>query len=292
MKKILTLVFSALFLAACATPSSPLPAPPPPAGEKAANAVPVTTPNLATPNADAQQRIEAARTAINARNYGLAVTEAEAAVKADPEASNTHYLLGNAYNQAASSEPDAAIRSDLFNKSVGAYQRAIAINANNTDALHNLGTVFYQLGRLPEARVQLEAALKLEPNDAKSHYTLGSILAQDDPSVAPGSLTKAEEAFQTALKYDPNLAVAHIGLAQVYLSKGDPQKALESAQKGVALSGADVDPFSYWQLAQAQCAAGDKAGGVATLEKVRAANVPDAGFNSQVLQLMTSCKGS
>jgi tetratricopeptide (TPR) repeat protein len=291
MKKLLTLAATLMLTAACASPSSPLPAPPP-AGNAAANAVPAVTPNLATPNADAQKRIEAARAAINARNYALAVTEAEAAVQADPGASNTHYLLGNAYNQSASVEADAAIRNDLFNKSAGAYQRAVAINANNTDALHNLGTVYYQLGRLPEARAQLEAALKLEPNDAKSHYTLGSIFVQEDPGASPGSLARAEEEFLAALKYDPNLAVAHVGLTQVYLTKGDPKKALEYAQKGIALSGADVDPFTYWQLAQAQCAAGDKTGGIATLEKVRAANVPDAGFNSQVLQLMTSCKGN
>jgi tetratricopeptide (TPR) repeat protein len=273
-------------LSACAAPASQLPAPPPAAGQQ--QAAPLNTPNPATPNAPATQRLDAARAALNARNYALAVTEAEEAVKADGGSSMTHYVLGNAYNQSGASASEPGLRSDLFNKAVGAYQRAIAINNNNADAQHNLGTVLLQLNRVDEARIALEAALKIDPADAKSHYMLGAILVQDGNNSS--SQARAEQEFLAALQSDPNLAEAHVGLAQISLNKGDAQKAVEYAKKGVELSGANVDPFTYLQLAQAQCRAGDKAGGSQTLEKVRAANVPDPAFNQQVLDLTSSCK--
>jgi tetratricopeptide (TPR) repeat protein len=275
-----------VLLSACAAPASQLPAPPPAAGQ--AQAVPLNTPNPATPNAPATQRLDAARSALNARNYALAVTEAEEAVKADGGSSMTHYVLGNAYNQSGASASEPGLRSDFFNKAVGAYQRAIAINNNNADAQHNLGTVLLQLNRVDEARIALESALKIDPADAKSHYMLGAILVQDGANSS--SQARAEQEFLAALQSDPNLAEAHVGLAQISLNKGDAQKAVDYAKKGVELSGANVDPFTYWQLAQAQCRAGDKAGGSQTLEKVRAANVPDPAFNQQVLDLTSSCK--
>jgi tetratricopeptide (TPR) repeat protein len=277
-----------MLLSACAAPASQLPAAPPPAQQQ--QVVPQTTPNLATPNAPANQRIEAARAALNARNYALAVTEALEAVKADGASSSTHYALGNAYNQSGTNATDAALRTSFFNNAVSAYQQALAINANNADAQHNLGTVFLQLNRIDEARAAMEAALRIDPADAKSHYMLGAILVQDTSASSAQSQARAEQEFLTALQSNANMAEAQIGLAQIALNKGDPKKALDYAQKGVQLSGATVDPFSYWLLAQAQCKSGDKAGGSQTLEKVRAANIPDPQFNQQVLELTSSCK--
>jgi tetratricopeptide (TPR) repeat protein len=275
-----------MLLSACAAPASQLPPPPAPGNQP--QAAPVNTPNPATPNAPATQRLDAARAALESRNYALAVTEAEEAVKADGNTSMTHYVLGNTYNQSAISSVEPALRNDFFEKAVAAYQRAIAINDNNADAQHNLGTVLLQLSRFDEARIALEAALRIDPTDAKSHYMLGAILVQDGNNNS--SQARAEQEFLAALQSDPNLAEAHVGLAQISLNKGDAQKAVEYARKGVELSGANVDPFTYWQLAQAQCRAGDKAGGAQTLEKVRAANVPDPAFNQQVLELTSSCK--
>jgi tetratricopeptide (TPR) repeat protein len=280
---------AAVALSACAAP----PATPRPGATDAAAAIgpqPAGTPNLATPNAQAQSHLDAARAAIGARDYAKAITAAQEAVKADGGASATHYLLGNAYNQAASVEADPAKRADYFNRAIASYQQAIAINSNNGDARHNLGTVFLQIGQNEQARAQFEAALAVDPNDAKTHYMLGTIYLQDDPTRSPQSSARAQSEFETALKQAPDLAEAYIGLAQVYLNKGDAAKALENAKKGVDMSAPNVDPYSYWQLAQAQCATGDKAGGADTLRKVVAAQVPDPNFNQQVQQLIATCK--
>jgi Tfp pilus assembly protein PilF len=274
-------VLAAFLLPACATPATPAAAPAPPA----ATAGPASTPNNA-----ALPHIEAARKALQTRDFAMAVSEAQKAVAADPGAAQAFYTLGNALNQQSATETDSNRRNQLLDLAVDAYQKTLAINANSAETHHNLGTVYLQREKLPEARQQFEAALKIEPNDPKSHYMLGTIFLQDDPASAPESLKRAQGEFETALKLDANLAEAHIGLAQIYLSQGAAAQALESAKKGVAMSGANVDPFSYWQLAQAQCAAGDKAGATQTLARVDAANIADPGFNEQVRALKARCK--
>ncbi len=295
LKRLTFFLSSLLVLSACATPAAP------PARD-ATPAAPATGPqnpvavdaggsNPATPNASAQILVETVRGALQSREYAKAVAAAQEAVNADPASSGTHYILGNAFNQAGGTEGDPAKRADYFSKAIAEYQKAISINGANGDARHNLGTVYLQLGQIDNARAQFEAALKTDPNDSKTHYMLGTIYLQDDPARSPQSLSRAESEFLTALSLDAKLAEAYVGLAQVFLSKGDPAKALENAKKGVDLSAPNVDPFSYWQLAQAQCATGDKAGGSATLQKVIAAGVPDPNFNQEVQRLVASCQG-
>ncbi len=281
-RRIVASALTICVMAACGAPATPTPPPGP-------NGAPVGT-NNATPNAAAQSKIDASRKALQQRNYALAIAEAEAAVIADGNASGAHYALGNAYNQAAAFEPDSAKRADYFNRALNAFQKALAINGSNADARHNLGTVYFQLGQFNEARKEFEAALAIDPNDAKTHYMLGTLYLQEDPTLSPQAQAKAQAEFETALKNDPKLAEAYVGLAQIYLTKGEKARALEHAQKGVELSGANVDPFTYWQLAQAQCANNDKEAGSATIEKVRAANVPDPNFMQQVLKLASTCR--
>ncbi len=295
LKRLTFFLSSLLVLSACATPAAPpardnTPAAPA-AGPQNPVAVDAGGSNRATPNAAAQTLVETARGALQSREYAKAIAAAQEAVGLDPASSGTHYILGNAFNQAGGSEGDAAKRADYFAKAIAAYQKAISINGANGDARHNLGTVYLQIGQIDNARAQFEATLKADPNDAKTHYMLGTIFLQDDPARSPQSLSRAESEFLTALSLDAKLAEAYVGLAQVFLSKGDPAKALENAKKGVDLSGPNVDPFSYWQLAQAQCATGDKAGGSATLQKVIAASVPDPNFNQEVQRLVASCRG-
>lgn len=276
MKHALLVCMLASLLNACATPATVAPA--------------ATAGPAATPNSAAQPHIDAARAALLARDYPHAVSEAQAAVASDPGAALAVYTLGNALNQQAADEPDASRRTQLLDLAAEAYQKTLTLSPGSAEAHHNLGTVYLQREKIAEARQQFEEAVKLDPNDPKSHYMLGTIYLQDNPASAPDSAQRAQAEFQTALTLDANLAEAYIGLAQVYLSMGAHKQALESAQKGVAMSGANVDPFSYWQLAQAQCETGDHAGAALSLAKVNEAKIADPGFNEQVRALAARCK--
>jgi tetratricopeptide (TPR) repeat protein len=260
-----------LALAACSAPT-PTPAPSP------------------TPSQAIQARLEAVKAALKAGQLDAALQEAQAAVAADPQNSDAHYLLGNAYNQLAGTAADEAVRRDYLAKAVDAYLTAIQRNPGHDAAHTNLATVYYQNGQFDEAQKAVEQALQLKPDDATSHYVLGTIHLQRDPQAVPDALDKAQAEFEAALKYDPALGAAYIGLANVYLFKGDHQKALEYARQGIDAAPDHPDAFSYWALAQAQCALGDKAGGAQSIEKILALNPPDPFFRQQVQALADRCK--
>jgi len=243
-----------------------------------------------TPSQASQARFEAIKTALKAGQLDEALQAALAAVADDPNNSDAHYLLGNAYNQLAGAAADEAVRRDYLAKAVDAYQTAIRLNPSHDAAYTNLATVYYQNAQFDEAQKHVEQALKLKPDDATSHYVLGTIHLQRDPQTAPDTLDKAQAEFEAALKADPALGAAYIGLANVYLFKGDYPKALEYARQGVDAAPDRPDAYSYWALAQAQCALGDKAGGAQSIEKILALNPPDPFFRQQVQALADRCK--
>jgi tetratricopeptide (TPR) repeat protein len=219
-----------------------------------------------------------------------AVATAQAAADASPNDPDASYRLGNALSIAASEEPDAALRRTYFEGAITAYKRALELKPADAAVLHNLGTAYLQIGDLATAARQFEAALAIDDSDPKTLYMVGTIYLQQDQYGSPQTNLRAREKFEAALRIDPTLAVAYVGLAQISINEGDAAGALENARKGVELSGDAVDPFTYWQLAQAQCATGDIAGGTETLNKILAANVPNDAFNQQVRMLMDACK--
>jgi tetratricopeptide (TPR) repeat protein len=268
-------------LAACATPTPTTIAP--------ANAGPSAT-NTPTANPDAQPHLDAARAALKAGKFDVAITEAQAAITADAKSAQGYYLLGNAYNQLASTQSDAKERQANLAKAVDAYLKAINLDPQNDAAFTNLATVYYQTGQFDEAQTRVEQALKIKPDDATSHYVLGTIHLQRDPKTFPDALDKALAEFQAAIKSDPNMGAAYVGLANVYLFKNDMKLALENAQKGVDLSASAPNPYAYWALAQAQCSSGKNADGADTIKKIYTFSGADPLFLQQVQALADRCK--
>ena len=237
-----------------------------------------------------QTHIDAAKVALKAGKYADALKEAQAAITIDAQSSEAHYLLGNAYNQLAGTETDGPKRQDDLSKAVDAYLTAIKLDPKNDAAFTNLATVYYQNGQFDEAEKQVNQALKLSPDDPTSHYVLGTIYLQRDPSKVTDALDKAQAEFEAALKSDPKMGAAYIGLANVFLFKQDYAKALDNAQKGVDLTKDTPSPFAYWALAQAQCANGDKADGTQSINKINSFNPTDPFFKQQVQALADKCK--
>jgi tetratricopeptide (TPR) repeat protein len=241
-------------------------------------------------SADMQVHLDAAKAALKANKFDEALKEAQAAVAADAQSSEAQYLLGNAYNQLAGIEADATKRQDYLAKAVDAYLSAIKFDPRNDAAFTNLATVYYQNGQFDEAQTQVELALKLQPNDATSHYVLGTIYLQRDPKKVTDALDKAQAEFEAALKSDTKMGAAYIGLANVFLFKGDFAKALENAQKGVDLTQDAPNAYAFWALAQAQCAGGDKANGTKTIQMINDLKPADTFFMQQVQALAERCK--
>ncbi|MGQ9904074.1 MAG: tetratricopeptide repeat protein [Anaerolineae bacterium] len=230
------------------------------------------------------------RAALNAGQMEAALQQAQAAVAADSSSAEAHYLLGNVYNQLATIALDEQSRRDNLSKAVDAYLTAIKLDPGNDAAHTNLATVYYQNGQFDEAQKYVELALKLNPRDATSHYVLGTILLQRDPAKYPDALNAAQKEFEAAIQYQPAFGAAYTGLANVFLFRGDYQKALENAQKGVDLTRDAPSPFTYWALARAQCALGDTVNGAMSIETINSFGLTDPFFAQQVQALADKCK--
>ena len=83
------------------------------------------------------------------------------------------------------------------------------------------GVLLSELGRKAEARVELEAAIRLDRTLVEAHYDLGVVLED------LGEDRQAEAAYRAALELDPNHADAHNNLGVILAKRGDLAAASE-----------------------------------------------------------------
>jgi len=89
------------------------------------------------------------------------------------------------------------------------YERVIALEPENVDALLNRGTIAYEQGDLETAAEYFQRAVQVEPDNAVGLFNWGSTL--DDL----GQLNEARQQLRLATRMDPDYADAHYNLAVV-----------------------------------------------------------------------------
>jgi tetratricopeptide (TPR) repeat protein len=112
----------------------------------------------------------------------------------------------------------------------------LQIKPEYAEALNNLGDALLRAGRVDEAVLQDEKALRVKPEYADAHYNLGNALLEK------GDLRKAIAEFQKALQFRPD-AVEMLNQLAWVLATGsqaslrDGAKALSLARRANKLSG-------------------------------------------------------
>jgi tetratricopeptide (TPR) repeat protein len=71
-----------------------------------------------------------------------------------------------------------------------------AAGGGNADAIYNQGIILWNQGKIPEAKVKFEEALKANPNHAEANFQLG--MAQLNGGDIPGAITAFEKYLQIA----------------------------------------------------------------------------------------------
>jgi tetratricopeptide (TPR) repeat protein len=97
------------------------------------------------------------------------------------------------------------------------------------DILKRLGMAQARLGRLPEARKHLEAAIVIDPRMGDAHYSLGAVLMLE------GRRTEAAAHFRRAALLDPNDYRARYYLGLTLLELGKPDEAAAALREAVSL---------------------------------------------------------
>lgn len=109
-----------------------------------------------------------------------------------------------------------AVRNQAYRTAIGLWQDTAEKMPTSARAHNNLGYLLNLGGRVPEAIVQFEKALKLDPKYIDAHNNLGSVL-QD----LPGRLTDAIAHYREALRLKPDYPEVHWNLGNAWLHVPD-----------------------------------------------------------------------
>lgn len=118
------------------------------------------------------------------------------------------------------------------------YLSVLKATPDQFDALHLLGVLQAQTGRLERAAELLVAAVRARPNEAAAQFNLGSALRR------LGRAAEALACFDTAIALDARYADAHFGRANALAELGRPADALAGYDRVLVLAPGHADALT------------------------------------------------
>jgi len=131
------------------------------------------------------------------KDYEKSEASYKKAIEIKADYAEAYNGLANIYNAQRKFE-EAATASAKAAELGGGGAAGAAGGGGNVNALFNQGVILWNAGKIPEAKKQFEAVLKIDPNHAESHYQLGMALVNE------GNLAGAASEFETYLKLSPD----------------------------------------------------------------------------------------
>ncbi len=155
----------------------------------------------------------AGKEALAAKNWDAAVDAFQKGVQIDP---NQHVIWANmadAYIGQASGKTGADQQAAL-DKALEAYQKAIALKADDPAYHNNYALALARAKKFDDAQGELNKAAALDPpNAGKYYYNLGALL------VNSGQTAASEAAFKKAIEANPDYADAQFQYATALSAK-------------------------------------------------------------------------
>ncbi len=125
-------------------------------------------------------------------------------------------LVAEAVDHERAGEVDAAERT---------WRRILEIDPNYAAAYNFLGYLYLNQGRYEEAETAMRRYAFVAPDLANPHDSLGDVLS------TVGRYEEAEAEYRTALAKDPSFYYSLINLGEVFLARGEVDKALSLLEK-------------------------------------------------------------
>lgn len=113
------------------------------------------------------------------------------------------------------------VRNRVWKDEISLWENAVKTSPALVRPHQNLGTYYSMKGRLEDARNELVAALRLDPNNYKLHNNLGIVFKK------LGDYDRAIREFQTVIAIMPSDPMVHYNLGNVYLEQGHLQEAIQ-----------------------------------------------------------------
>jgi len=161
------------------------------------------------------------------------------------ESGLSHYRAGRLaeaeriYRQVLARQPNHAdalhmlgvleLQAGRLDAGIELIRRAIGICSTRGIYYRNLGNGLLHIGRLDEAIAAQRHAVRLDPDNAKSHTNLGNALK------ARGQLDEAIASYRQAIRLKPDFTEAHNNLGNALKDKGQLDEAIGSYRQAIRL---------------------------------------------------------
>ena len=185
--------------------------------------VPATASNNAAKAAELKKVFEEGVVASRANNPDLAIEKFSAALAMSPQCFDCQFNIGVAYMSKKDEKnaeeawkkaleikaeyPEALNALATLYNNQKRFDEAAAMSAKaaagggagggNADAVFNQGIILWNQGKIADAKVKFEEAIKLNANHPEAHYQLGMALLNE------GKLTEAVTEFEAYVKLAP-----------------------------------------------------------------------------------------
>jgi protein O-GlcNAc transferase len=122
------------------------------------------------------------------------------------------------------------------------YREVLAGNPNHADALHFLGVLLWQTGRITDALAMFRKAAALAPQAAEIRANLVNLLGQTGEILRQsGQLPSAIEVFREAARFAPEDPAVATGLARSLEAHGELEEAFEIYSRASSTGGRAQD---------------------------------------------------
>jgi tetratricopeptide (TPR) repeat protein len=132
------------------------------------------------------------------------------AIEIDPSQGGTYNALASVYNSEKKFD-DAAKMSAKANELAGGAPGATG--GGSAESIYNQGIIFWNQGKIPEAKAQFLKAIELDPKMADAQYWLGMALVNE------GKLPEAKKPFEEYMKLAPTGQYAETAKAMLAMIK-------------------------------------------------------------------------
>lgn len=152
-----------------------------------------------------------------------------------------------------------------YEKAIDLFDRSLEEDPENIHALCGKGLALFNLDRYDDSIICFDAALSINPDFYIANYHKGHILKKLD------LLDEAEEAIYEALESRENYALAWFELGEIYRSRKEDRKALQSYERAIKIHG-DQFEEALFQKGSLLMRSGDLRGAVDSFKKICKSN--------------------
>jgi tetratricopeptide (TPR) repeat protein len=193
---------------------------------------------------------------------------APAPTQGDKAAAYYNYSLGHLYAELAAAYGN---RGEYFSKAADSYRAALKADPSATFISEELSDLYIQSGRLREAVLDAEEALKQNPNDLNSRRLLARIYTHligdsQNNQIDPDMVKKAVEQYQKITQTDPKDIDSWIMLGRLEKALQNSTEAMAAYKKALELDAGNEDAMTG--LATVYADLGDNKAAADMLQKV------------------------